>query len=249
MAILHTEAIVLKKRDYSETSLLVDFFTRDAGKIKTIIKGARRNKNNIVGDLALFSHNHIVYYESRHVDLNKLTQSQLMDRFDGVREDITRIAIATYFIELIDNLSTIQDPNPKLFDALLWSLKSLSRSEHSCVISTIFQVKLLLLSGIMPNLKSCCTCKVPVSKEPFFSLLLGGAVCSRCADNEPSAIKVSERALAIIKSIAEFPSYGEDMIFGISQEIQEELNEILQSIFNLHLDKRLKSLEFLNKVC
>lgn len=248
MSIIQTEAIVLKKRDYSETSLLVDFFTKNSGKVKTIIKGAKRNKTNIVGDLAIFSHNHIVFYESKHSDINKLTQCQLLDRFGPIRTDIKRIAIASYFIELVDNLSSLYDPSPQIFDTLLWSLKSLKDNMNPRIISVIFQIKLLLLSGILPDLKSCCVCKTEgVSKNSFFSVLLGGVLCKDCADNEPSGIRISEGVLATMENISNIP-VREKMNLDIKEPIRTELDGMLNEIFRFHIDRNLKSLEFLNKV-
>ncbi|MBM3252687.1 MAG: DNA repair protein RecO [Candidatus Omnitrophica bacterium] len=248
MSIVQTEAIVLKKRDYSESSLLVDFFTRDFGKVKSIIKGAKRNKTNITGDLAIFSYNHIVFYESRHSDINKLTQCQLLDRFDSIRTDIAGIAIASYFIELVDSLSSPQDPSPQIFDILLWSLKSLKDNMNPQIISIIFQIKLLHLSGILPDLKRCCVCKTEsASKNLFFSILLGGALCKNCADDEPSGIKISEGVLGTMESLSNITP-KEKMRFDINEGVQNELDGMLNEIFKFHIDRNLKSLDFLNKV-
>jgi DNA repair protein RecO len=42
MSIHKTEAIVLSRRDFRETSLIANFFTRDYGRISGLLKGIRK---------------------------------------------------------------------------------------------------------------------------------------------------------------------------------------------------------------
>ena len=48
------EAIVLRVQPVTESSLLVLWFTREFGKLKTLAKGARRPKSPMRGRLDLF---------------------------------------------------------------------------------------------------------------------------------------------------------------------------------------------------
>ncbi|WP_323084620.1 DNA repair protein RecO [Providencia alcalifaciens] len=48
-------AFVLHSRPYSETSLLIDFFTEGEGKIRLLAKGARRNRSPLRGCLQPFT--------------------------------------------------------------------------------------------------------------------------------------------------------------------------------------------------
>jgi DNA repair protein RecO (recombination protein O) len=248
MSIVKTEAIVLRKRDYRESSLLVDFFTNDFGKIRTIIKGAKRNKANIDGDLAIFSCNHIVFYESKHTDINKLTQCQLINRFETIRKDISKIAVASYFIELVDALSSVQDPNQELFETLKWSLELLGDNEYPSIIATVFQIKLLHLSGILPDLEVCCVCKKHIPIESiFFSVLLGGILCKRCADSEPSGVNITRDALRSMQGISKL-ALDKTRDFDFPTSIRLELDDILRDIFRFHVERNLKSLEFLTQI-
>lgn len=48
-------AFVLHSRPFSETSLLIDFFTEGEGKIRLLAKGARRNRSPLRGCLQPFT--------------------------------------------------------------------------------------------------------------------------------------------------------------------------------------------------
>ena len=81
MAIQKSEAIVLRTRDFRETSLIVNFFTKDFGKMHGLIKGIRRTPQRYGGMPLNFSRNHIVFYEKPSRELNLVTQCDIEESF------------------------------------------------------------------------------------------------------------------------------------------------------------------------
>ena len=71
MPILKSEGVVLRRIKYSETSLILTFYTKDQGKISLIAKGARNPKSKFVGALEPATYASIVYYhkDSRELQL------------------------------------------------------------------------------------------------------------------------------------------------------------------------------------
>ncbi len=57
-------AICLRKTDFSETSQVVTFFTKDAGKLAALAKGAKRKKSSFDGPIEVFSYGQIVYSQT-----------------------------------------------------------------------------------------------------------------------------------------------------------------------------------------
>ena len=53
MPIEHSEAIVIRTIDFSETSLILTLFSREFGKVRGIAKGARQLKNSFDSALDL----------------------------------------------------------------------------------------------------------------------------------------------------------------------------------------------------
>ena len=66
-------AICLRKTDFSETSQVVTFFTRDAGKLGAMAKGARRKKSSFDGAIELFTYGEIVYSQKESAKMATLT--------------------------------------------------------------------------------------------------------------------------------------------------------------------------------
>jgi DNA repair protein RecO (recombination protein O) len=67
-------AICIRAIDYSETSQILTFFTRDTGKIGAIAKGSKRPKSSFGGPFEIFSYGRIVFAESNKDKLSTLTE-------------------------------------------------------------------------------------------------------------------------------------------------------------------------------
>src|SRR5262249_46654776 len=72
-----TEAILLRKRKFSDTSLIVSWCTEAFGCVQTMAKGARRQKSPFAGKLDLFFEAEISIVRSRKSDLHMLTEVEI----------------------------------------------------------------------------------------------------------------------------------------------------------------------------
>src|SRR6266498_6130993 len=79
-----TEAILIRKRKLSDTSLIVSWCTDSLGCIQTVAKGARRAKSPFAGKLDLFFEAEIQIARSRRSDLHTLTEVVLRNPFGGI---------------------------------------------------------------------------------------------------------------------------------------------------------------------
>lgn len=113
-----TPAILLRKTRFSDTSLIVTWFTRDLGRIKTIARGALRPKSAFAGTLDLFFDCEISIARSRKGDLHTLRETALRDAREGLRRDHRRVALASYFVELIELATEADHPAPELHDLI-----------------------------------------------------------------------------------------------------------------------------------
>ena len=113
-----TAAIVLRKRKFSDTSLIVSWCTESLGCIQTVAKGARRAKTPFAGKLDLFFEAEISVVRSRKSDLHTLTEVMLKNPFPGIRTNYLRTQTAAYFVELIEICTERDHREPELFGLL-----------------------------------------------------------------------------------------------------------------------------------
>ena len=96
-----TEALVIRMADWSESSRVVTFFTRDFGQIATVAKGAKRLKGPFEIALDLLTVSQIVFLRKSSSGLDILTECQLVSRFKPKGKDLESLYAGYYVAELL----------------------------------------------------------------------------------------------------------------------------------------------------
>jgi len=247
MSIHKTEAIVLKKRDFRETSLIADFFTRDFGKLSGILKGIRSEPKKFASSVELFSFNEIIFYKKINSSLHLVSQCDSRDNFDSVRQDIIKSGMASFMMELVDAVMPAEDKNEEIFDLTLSCLRELKATYNPHKIMTIFKIKILALSGFKPHFDSCVSCQGRILGQSKFSLMLGGLLCPGCFPKDLSSRAIFRGTVASILHI-EKNDFKNNLNLGMNPQIKKELDSILNVFLNFHLERELKSQRVLNKL-
>lgn len=144
-----TRAIVLRRRPFSETSLIVAWCTDSLGCIQTVAKGARRPKNSFAGRLDLFYEAEIQVARSRKSNLHTLTEVVVRQTFPGIRTNYRRTQTAAYFVELIELCTERDHHEPELFDLLRRALAFLDENDSSPRIVAHFEKELARIAGVL----------------------------------------------------------------------------------------------------
>jgi DNA repair protein RecO (recombination protein O) len=143
-----TAAILLRKRKFSDTSLIVSWCTESLGCIQTMAKGARRAKTPFAGKLDLFFEAEISVVPSRKSTLHTLTEVVVINPFAGIRQRYLRTQAAAYFVELIE-ICTERDHNePELYSLLRRAFGYLDQSDPNLRAISHFETELALIAGV-----------------------------------------------------------------------------------------------------
>jgi DNA repair protein RecO (recombination protein O) len=110
---------VLRRVRFSDTSLIVSWLTDRRGRLKTIAKGALRQKSGFAGKLDLFFHCDLLLSESRTSDLHILREVAIHTTFDQIRMDYLKTRVASYFVELIEEVTESDHPVTDIY-RLFW---------------------------------------------------------------------------------------------------------------------------------
>jgi DNA repair protein RecO (recombination protein O) len=122
-----TEAILLRRVRFGESSFVLVWLTPGHGKVRTAARGTAKKGGGLQGHLDLFFQAEIQFAASRKSDLHALREVRLMETWEGLRGDYGRLLAASYFSELCDALSEPGHATPGLFDLLQRALG------HLCV--------------------------------------------------------------------------------------------------------------------
>lgn len=143
-----TPAILLRKTRLSETSLILTWLTERHGRLKTVAKGARQPKSKFAGQLDLFFLSEIQFVRSRKSELHTLRDASLLNAHEGLRTDLQRVALAAYFVELLEMVTEPDHEVRELYDLLLRALGHLHQNPASVRALEHFERELVRLLGI-----------------------------------------------------------------------------------------------------
>jgi DNA repair protein RecO (recombination protein O) len=143
-----TAAILLRKRKFSDTSLIVSWCTESLGCVQTVAKGARRAKTPFAGKLDLFFETEISVVTSRKSTLHTLTEVVLKNPFAGIRKNYLRTQAAAYFVELIEICTERDHHEPKLFALLRRAFGYLDTNDPNLRAIWHFETELARITGV-----------------------------------------------------------------------------------------------------
>jgi DNA repair protein RecO (recombination protein O) len=230
-------AICIRAIDYSETSQILTFFTRDTGKIGAIAKGSKRPKSSFGGPFEIFSYGKIVFAESKKDKLSTLTEFESAyggAGFSALSANLFTLNCCLFGTELLNKLTHDYDPHPKLFDDLLQFLKNANEGSNNSDMLTfliLFQLSLLKETGLQPVLSHCVNCKtqnaIRNTQYVFFSSSVNGLICRDCEAAFPDKIRLSPNAANCLSNLKLLASARENTLKEIEKLLTLHLTEIL----------------------
>jgi DNA repair protein RecO (recombination protein O) len=132
-------AFVLHSRPYRESSLLVELFSCDYGKIALVAKGARKNRSGLYGILQPFRPLRVSW--SGKTDLHKLTAAEPIP--PGIRLQGRSLYCGLYLNELLHYFLHHHDPHQALFSHYTAALVALSGTGPTEEALRYFELALL----------------------------------------------------------------------------------------------------------
>ncbi|MBM4430096.1 MAG: DNA repair protein RecO [Chloroflexi bacterium] len=239
-----SEAVVLRHSDFGEADRLLTVYTPHLGKLRLLAKGVRKPTSRKAGHLESFTRTQLLVARGRNLDI--ITQAQMVEPYRGLRQDLWRMSHAYYVGELVDRFSEEQGENQPLYRLLCDVLGWVCTSANLAITMRFFELHLLGVVGYRPQLFQCLTCHAPI--EPvvnFFSVEEGGALCPRCGEGRPGARPIGLGSLKVLRYL-QTREYTDCVRLQLQAGTEAEVEDILQKYLVYLLERRLKSVEFLD---
>lgn len=235
---------MLRKLDYGEADRIFTFLTRSHGKLGAIAKGVRRQESKLGPSLELYGHVDLLLAKGRG-ELDVVAQ---VARVPGYRieGDVELMAHAALIAELAERVCEDRHPIDGVYELVVSSLDELSRETDPRRGSAWFLMSALDLLGYAPQLMSCASCERPLTARAApFSAEAGGFLCESCA--LPSTEPVPLAAIKVLRLMA---SGDRDTYrrLKLDSALMNSIDGVLQAQLEYHMERRLKSLAFLNSL-
>lgn len=235
-----TEGIVLRVRNLGEADRLVTLYTKEYGKINTVARGARRIRNRLLGPTLPFTHGRYLIFPNK--GLHNLSQAEIIHSGQTLRDDLEKLAYASYVTELLDASTPEEDPTEGVFPLLAGTLSLGERGRFNLAVRA-FEIRLMRELGYEPELYHCLNCHTELHNQLHFTEQ-GGVVCQDCIGHFPGYLPISNGTWELMKRLLEWDFSRLGILHPAPGNIGE-MTRLMRRYLDFRLEYPLKSLDFL----
>jgi len=240
MSLYKDEAIVLSKRAYGESDRIIHLFTREAGRVSAIAKGAGKSQKRFMNTLEPFNHIRVEYFEKQGRGMVRIENADLLGPNSGIEVSMRRACSASFFTEFVDRLTREREPHGTLFIALKEFI-DLARTKDP-LYADILHCELLMLDilGYHPNFDTCVYCGAAMeeAEKLHFSRERGGILCAICARSLPHRRCTQGLIPGFLSTKAMQGGFA-------THALEREAQEIMESFLAYHIDVDFRSYRLL----
>lgn len=233
--------MVLNAMPIGDYDKRITILTRERGKITAFARGARRPNSQLLAASNPFCFGKFELFEGR--SSYNLTKATIQNYFFELATDYDAACIGFYFLEFADYFCQENNDELQMLKLLYQSLRALEREALSNeLVRVIFELKAMAINGEGPNVFSCMNCH---SKEALlaFSVKRGGVLCKSCS-NETGSRRILESTSYTLQYILSSP-IEKLYTFMVSQEVLQELKQIMKEYLSFYLRHEFKSLKII----
>ena len=233
-----TEAIVLSKINYSETSLIVRCYTRSDGIKSYMIQGVKQGRNG-KKNIALFQPLHQLEITAQHKSNSGLSiprSIKLSKPYQTIPYAMDKIAVMLFLSEVLSSALREEEANTSLFNYITNSLYWFDMQDDIANFHILFLLSLTKHLGFYPDVRD--------KDHPYFDMG-NGCFTSR----KSSHVKEDIRTVSVFKAFlgTNFDTVSEVLV---SSKERKQLLELLMQYYQIHLQgfSRPKSLNILHEI-
>lgn len=243
----NTEAVVLRKSELGEADSILTLYTYHRGKLRAVARGVRRTKSKLGGHVEMLTHSQMSLSQSKSLDV--ITQSQTLESFLPLRDNLWRTSQALYIAELIGQSTADEEANYPLFKLLVDTLHWLCEARNDEIVLRYFELHLFRCLGYRPQLYKCLGCQTALSPEDmfFFTPSGGGVLCHSCRNKEAVVYPLSLNALKVLRFLQRSDCPGADRL-NVTPELASELKQLMHGYVRYLLEREMKSGKWLDRL-
>lgn len=236
------KGLVLRSVDTKESDKILTVLTAGMGKLPVVAKGARSRRSKVTAATQLLAYSELVLSESH--GWQYLSEASTIELFDGVRQDVELLSLASYFAELTESVTYEESESGAILSLLLNALYALGTLQRpQMLVKAAFEMKLMALIGFEPLLESCAYCGASRPAEPVLDIQGGVLRCRNCGVGGGKCALLTPGALEAMRHVL----YGDPRrlySFTLEPEDQRRLSQAAESYVNAMLERGFHTLDF-----
>lgn len=199
--LLRTEGIVLRTAEYGEADLIVTHLTPAYGILKTFAKSPRKTKSRFGSSLEPLTHAVISFWGKEESSLPRLTQSDIIHPFSGLRASFRCFLKLSELLEMTLSVLPEREPSRTVFRLLLGTMRTMEQDCDGAMAMLCYKVKLLDAAGFLPGMKKCGRCG---SSGTEFHFGHGTVLCTACSEGRGHSTTISPGSVNLFRNLVEW---------------------------------------------
>jgi len=246
MAHIKTQGLIIKSTKFGESSRILTVLSREFGRIQVAANNVGRNKGGSTSS-QMFAYSNFTLFKGQK-SLYRLNDADCVEFFDDLRSDLEKLSYASYFADVVCNLTSENNQDDeKLLNLLLNSLHLLCKNAVAAKkIKLVFELCSISLAGFMPDFSCCHNCGTTINIAAF-DLANSVIRCKNCIAIAPNIAEFNDTLRNACNYITT-ADMNKIFSFTLSDELLEYLGSIVERYVIFHMEKRLKSLDYLKKI-
>ncbi len=250
MAVLTSEAIVLRTWPVHEADLIVSFFTHDYGKVRGVAKSALKSRKRFGGALEPMTVARAWFAERPKQDLVRLDQLEIITSPLTRPVDAARLAVLSFYAEVLEESLPERDPHEAIFRLTLSVLEQTTVAASSTVQPwmplTYFTLWITRLMGLLPDVAHCTVCGEALqADEVNFNFHADGFFCAVHRHTTDSLLAPDSWQMALRMLRAPVANFAAE---EWPKRRGQDLRRFLQNTLERHLERKLRSAEALARL-
>ena len=241
-----TPGLVLKETRYKESDRILTILTPELGVISASAQSSLRLKSRLFSACGLFCYSEFTLVPGRN--MYTVREASVKNVFHGISNTIEGMSLAMYLAEMTLSLSPTGQEAERELRLLLNCLYMISENKADLrVIKAVFELRTMSECGFMPQIVCCLDCGIYDGDAFYLDVQEGHLLCADCAAKARKSCNLDQGALYALRHIC-LVDDKKIFAFKISLGSLEKLSAVAERYALVHLDKPLKSYDFLKSV-
>lgn len=240
------QAIVVGGVDFGDADRVVQLLTKN-GRLAVFAHGAKKSKKRFAGSLEAFATITVTLSPRHSHGMPSLASANVEKARLKIRDDLGKIAFASYVAELAGRVAPEASPADGLFELIEATLDRIADKPVVLAARRAFELRMIDALGYRPSTETCTICGT-VPEKTFLDLSIGGVLC---AEHRTTAKALGPKTLEWMTRILDSADLADDEAELGSEwadRAARALTEATEAFFSGLISKPLATVRLLRDV-
>ena len=243
---LTVKGLILRVTNYNDHDALLNVLTHSYGKLTVKARGLRRKNSPLSASCQLLAYSEFVLFEYK--GMYTINEARTIELFRGLRNDLQKLSMGSYFAQVSDVLSQEDHSNPELLSLALNSLFALSGlGVDELLVKSVFEFRSACLAGYAPDLSGCIHCGNEFPDR--FDVSAGHLECSSCRDALSNGIRTPITA-GVLDALRYINSCDSKHLYSflVGNATLHLLSQVTELYLSTQLERGFSALDFYKSI-